>query len=156
MLYTPLTQKAMKLAYAAHHGQTDQSGVPYIFHPFYVAESVCQAKREETFVCAAFLHDVLEDTHVTLEELEKEFPKEVTEAVLLLTHIPGENYFDYIERLKENPVARRVKMTDLRHNMDMSRLEGCANVTESQKSWRSRKYERAFAILEEEESMAGE
>lgn len=147
MLYTPLTQKAMKLAYAAHHGQTDQSGVPYIFHPIHVAESVCGAMPKEAVVCAALLHDVLEDTSLSLKELEQEFPREVTEAVELLTHIPGENYYDYIKRLKRNPIARQVKIMDLRHNMDMTRLNGCKGVTGEQKRWRGGKYEKALELL---------
>ena len=70
MIYTPLTNKAMRLAYAAHQGQTDQAGLPYIFHPFHLAEQM----EDEISVCAALLHDVVEDTPITLEELEQEFP----------------------------------------------------------------------------------
>ena len=147
MIYTPLIQEAMKLAYKAHQGQKDPSGVPYIFHPFYVAELVCRTKAEETPACVALLHDVLEDTDVTLKDLEEQFPKEVTEAVVLLTRSPEENYFDYIRKLKKNPVARQVKVMDLHHNMNKGRLEGCKNVSEDQKKCWNEKYNRALCIL---------
>ncbi len=152
MLYTPLVQKAMKTAYDAHHGQNDQSGVPYIFHPFYVAESLCNVMPEESAVCAALLHDVVEDTKVTLEDLEKEFPKEVVRLVDLLTHTPGEDYFAYIQRLKQEPAARQIKIMDIHHNMDESRLDGCIHVTHNQKKWRRRKYAKALDLLMQQDS----
>lgn len=147
MIYTPLVKKAMNTAYRAHHGQKDQSGVPYIFHPFYVAEALCNVMPEEAPVCAALLYDVVEDTDITLEELEREFPEEVVRIVALLTHTPGEDYFAYIQRLKKDPVARQIKIMDLHHNMDESRLDGCTNVTDNQKKWRRRKYEKALDML---------
>ena len=69
-------------AYAAHHGQTDKSGVPYIFHPYHVAEQM----TDEFTTFVALLHDVVEDTSLTFEELEDQFPKEVLDALRLLTH----------------------------------------------------------------------
>ncbi|MDE6092769.1 MAG: HD domain-containing protein, partial [Ruminococcus sp.] len=81
MIYTKLTNKAMRIAYEAHNGQYDVNGVPYIFHPYHVAEQM----NDEITVCTALLHDVAEDTDITIEQLEKEFPKEVTEALKLLT-----------------------------------------------------------------------
>ena len=77
MIYTTLTKKAMKIAYQAHHGQVDAGGDPYVFHAFHLAEQM----EDEITVCAALLHDVLEDTEMTLEELQQEFPREVTEIV---------------------------------------------------------------------------
>lgn len=145
MIYTPLTNKAMRLAYTAHHGQTDQGGQPYIFHPFHLAEQM----TDEISVCVALLHDVVEDTDVTLEELKKEFPAEVTEAVRLLTHTRETDYFDYVRAIRENPVARKVKLADIAHNSDESRLTGCDNVTQEQRAWWREKYARARAILEE-------
>lgn len=147
MIYTPLVKKAMNTAYCAHHGQNDQSGVPYIFHPFYVAEALCNVMPEEVPVCAALLHDVAEDTDLTLEELREEFPEEVVRLVALLTHTPGEDYFAYIQRLKMDSVARQIKIMDLHHNMDESRLDGCTNVTDNQKKWWRRKYEKALDML---------
>ena len=82
MIYTPLTIKAMKFAYDAHHGQLDYNGIPYIFHPLHLAEQM----EDEISCCVALLHDVVEDTAVTFEELEQEFPVEVVEVVRLLTH----------------------------------------------------------------------
>lgn len=71
---------------------------------------------DEVSVCVALLHDVAEDTSVTIEELELEFPKEVTEALRLLTHDAGTDYFDYVRAIKQNPVAVKVKLADLAHN----------------------------------------
>ena len=82
MIYTPLTNEAMRIAYRAHQGQTDYNGIPYIFHPIHLAE----AKDDEISCCVALLHDVVEDTDVTLAQLEEIFPKEVTDAVALMTH----------------------------------------------------------------------
>lgn len=80
--YTVLTRKAMRICYAAHEGQMDKSGVPYVFHPIHLAE---QMETEEE-ICTALLHDVVEDTKWTLKELEAEgFPTGVLEAVRLLT-----------------------------------------------------------------------
>ena len=91
MIYTELTVKALKFAFDAHSGQTDVSGLPYIFHPYHLAE---QMTTEET-VCTALLHDVVEDTDVTFEQLESEFPVSVINALRLLTHSKGIDYFDY-------------------------------------------------------------
>ena len=63
MIYTPLTNKALRLAYTAHHGQVDKSGVPYIFHPYHLAEQM----TDEITTCVALLHDVVEDTDITFE-----------------------------------------------------------------------------------------
>ena len=84
MVYTPLTIKAIKIAYKAHEGQYDQSGVPYILHPVHLAEQM----TDETTTCIALLHDVLEDTALTLPDLEAEFPREITEAVQLSSVTP--------------------------------------------------------------------
>lgn len=148
MIYTPLTNKAINLAYKAHEGQFDCNGVPYIFHPFHVAEEM----KDEISTCAALLHDVVEDTDVSMEQLREIFPKEVTDAVELLTRKPDIDYFTYVRRLKGNPVAKAVKFADLRHNMDESRLAGNDAVTEKQiLHWRE-KYTRAKQILEEDEA----
>ena len=120
MIYTPLTMKAMKIAYDAHHGQVDKAGVPYIFHPLHLAETM----DDEISCCAALLHDTVEDTDVTLEQLAAEFPAEVVEAVRLLTHAPGTDYYDYVRAIRENPIAMKVKFADLDHNSDQSRFAG--------------------------------
>lgn len=142
MIYTPMTRKAMCLAYAAHAGQLDCSGVPYIFHPCHVAEQM----EDEISCTAALLHDVVEDTAVTLEQLEAQFPPEVTRAVALLTHTAGTDYFDYVRALKANEVARRVKLADLAHNADQTRAAGAGLAPEQLARW-AEKYEKARRIL---------
>ena len=77
MVYSELTKKAMNIAYDAHHGQYDKGGVPFIFHPIHLAE---QMETEEECI-VALLHDVVEDSDVTFEELEKEFSNEVIDAL---------------------------------------------------------------------------
>ena len=145
MLYTFLTNKAMQVAYAAHQGQTDQSGVPYIFHPYHLAEQM----TDEVAVCVALLHDVVEDTYVTIEDLEEDFPKEVTEALRLLTRKKGEDYYEYVRTIRKNPVARKIKLADIVHNSDETRMSGCKNVPKEKiQRWRE-KYQRAKEILEE-------
>ena len=120
MIYTELTKKAMKLAFAAHKDQVDKSGIPYIFHPVHLAE---QMKSEET-VIVALLHDVVEDTEYTLQDIAAMgFPQEVLEALALMTHDEAVPYMDYVARLKGNPIARTVKLADLRHNSDLTRLD---------------------------------
>ena len=119
MVYTELTNKAMKIAYAAHHGQVDYNGIPYIFHPIHLAE----AMEDEISCCAALLHDVVEDTDVTMEELAREFPSEVIEVLKLLTHDESVDYFDYVRAIKANPIAKAVKLADIEHNSDHTRLE---------------------------------
>lgn len=142
MIYTPLTIRAMQISYYAHHGQTDNAGVPYIFHPLHLAE----AMADEFSCCAALLHDVVEDTPVTLEELAKEFPPEVVEAVALLTHEEGTDYFDYVHRIRSNPIALKVKLADLAHNSDATRFAG-VSVPEDRIGYFRDKYTKAKAIL---------
>ena len=99
MIYTELTNKALKIAYAAHHGQVDYNGIPYIFHPVHLAEEM----EDEVSCCAALLHDVVEDTSVTMEELAKEFPEEVIARLRLLTHEKGVPYLDYVRASRQIP-----------------------------------------------------
>ena len=143
MLYTELTNQALRLAYKAHHGQIDKSGIPYIFHPLHLAEQM----KDEVSVCVAILHDVLEDTDVTEEELASIFPESVMEPLKLLTRKRDTDYFAYIEKIKENPVAAAVKLADLEHNMDQSRFAGCDQVSTDQLKKRQNKYSRAKKIL---------
>lgn len=144
MIYTPLTYKAMRLAYDAHHGQDDKAGLPYVFHPFHLAERM----DDETSVCVALLHDVVEDTEVTLQDLEAEFPPEVVEAVRLLTREPGVDYSDYVRAVKGNAVAARVKLADLDHNMDESRFSGSEGLRPDDLSRLQERYAKAREILE--------
>lgn len=143
MIYTFLTKKAMKLAYAAHHGQTDKSGVPYIFHPIHLAEQM----EDEATTIAALLHDLIEDSDYTLDDLRAEgFPQPVLDALDLLTHTKGTPYLDYIKSLRNNYIAATVKRADLRHNIDLTRL----GIVDEQTLKRIEKYQNALKILENE------
>ena len=146
MVYTELTNKAMKIAYAAHHGQVDYNGIPYIFHPIHLAE----AMEDEISCCAALLHDVVEDTDVSMEELAREFPSEIIEVLNLLTHDESVDYFDYVRAIKANPIAVKVKLADLAHNSDQSRCIGSGLTVERLAYWKQ-KYAIATAILTEGE-----
>jgi len=141
MVYTENTRKAMDIAYKAHHGQTDKSGVPYIFHPIHLAE---QMNTEEECI-VALLHDVVEDTPIQFWYLERDFSDTVIEALKLLTHDKVVEYMDYIRNLKHNPIARKVKLADLRHNSDKTRLE---KITEKDLK-RYDKYQKAIQFLSE-------
>ena len=139
MIYTNMTRKAMRIAYQAHHLQVDKTNVPYIFHPMMVANM----QKDEITTTIALLHDVVEDTGMTLEDLAKEFPDEVIKALTLLTHDCNEDYFDYVERIKSNPYAKAVKLADLTHNSDITRLE----VIDEKAQRRLDKYQKAIKLL---------
>lgn len=140
MIYSQLTKKAMKIAYEAHKNQTDKSGIPYIYHPIHLAE---QMKDEQT-TCVALLHDVVEDTDIKLCDLRNEgFPESVLEALRLMTHDKMVPYMDYVRKIKENPIARAVKLADLKHNSDLSRLD----VVDEKANKRVVKYRKAIEIL---------
>ncbi len=142
MLYTKNTKKALKLCFEAHKDQTDKSGIPYVFHPFHLAE---QMETEETTI-VALLHDVIEDTDYTIGDLKKMgFADSVTDAIMLMTHDDETEYMDYVRRIKSNPIAKAVKLADLKHNSDISRLD---EVDDSALE-RREKYLKAIAILEE-------
>ena len=139
-----LYEKAVMIAQEAHKGQTDKGGNPYIEHPLYVASQVDTTELK----IIAMLHDTLEDSEVTAEDLRREgFPERIVEAILVLTHEDGtdEAYLDYIRRVAGNKLAARVKKEDLKHNMDMSRIQ---NPTEKDRKRRA-KYEKALQLLEE-------
>lgn len=111
--------KAERIAEKAHQGQFDKGGYPYILHPKRVAE-MCEGEKEKI---TALLHDVLEDSAYTAEDLRREgISEEILMALVCLTHREEEGYMDYIERICENPLAVRVKYADLRDNMDISRI----------------------------------
>ena len=142
MIYTELTKKALKLCFAAHKEQQDKSGLPYVFHPFHLAEQM----EDELTTVTALLHDVVEDSPYTLTDLrEMGFPEEVLAALALLTHDDDTPYLDYVARIRENPIARTVKLADLRHNRDLSRLDH----VDDRALQRVEKYKKALALLEE-------
>lgn len=113
-------EKAIKIAIEAHWGHKDRAGEPYILHCFRVMLSGENTNEQ----IAGVLHDVLEDSSVTVKDLENAgFSKEIIEAVEHLTHLPNESYEDYIKRVSENPIAIRVKLNDLADNMNLKRLK---------------------------------
>lgn len=149
MIYTPMTKKALKLCFKAHKEQYDKSGMPYVFHPFHLAE---QMQSEESTI-VALLHDVVEDTDYTLEDLEKMgFSETVIAALALLTHDEGTDYMDYVRAIKNNPIAKTVKLADLRHNSDETRVDSADE--RMRKRWE--KYRKAIAFLEEREGCDGQ
>lgn len=120
MIYTDMTKKALRLSFEAHKEQTDKSGMPYVYHPFHLAEQM----DSEVTVTVALLHDVVEDADYTVADIiAMGFPKSVTDALVLLTHDISVPYMEYIEKVKANPIAKVVKLADLRHNSDISRLD---------------------------------
>ena len=140
MIYSELVNRAIDLAYEYHLGQKDKAGRPYIVHVLHVAEQM----DDEVSTCVALLHDTLEDTELKAEVLEREFPREVVDAVKVLTHEDGTDYFSYIQEVKRNPIARKVKLADLEHNLDESRFAGTWS---EQSGRRSEKYREARKIL---------
>ena len=142
MIYTNLTKKALKLCFEAHKEQVDKSGMPYVFHPFHLAEKM----TDEATTVVALLHDVVEDTELTFEDLEKQgFGEEIISALKLLTHNDDTPYMDYVAKIKTNKIATAVKLADLRHNSDLSRLD----TVDEKALKRKEKYEKAIKILEE-------
>lgn len=144
LMYTPLTKQAMAICFGTHKNQLDTSGMPYVFHPFHLAEQM----ETEYEVCTALLHDVIEDSNHTPGELSQAgFPDEVVRAVRALTRDPHMHYLDYVARLRQNPIARRVKLADLKHNSDLSRL----GYVSHQDRRRVLKYRMAQVILEDDQ-----
>ena len=142
MLYTEKTKKALKLCFEAHKAQKDKSGMPYVFHPFHLAE---QMESEETTV-VALLHDVVEDSDYTIEDLKAEgFGEEIVEAIALMTHAKDVDYMDYVALIKKNPIAKAVKLADLKHNSDLSRLD----TIDEKAIKRKEKYQKAIKLLQE-------
>jgi guanosine-3',5'-bis(diphosphate) 3'-pyrophosphohydrolase len=112
-------EKAIAIAAAAHAGQVDKAGQPYILHPIRVMLSVTGSHAQ----MAAILHDVVEDTSVTVDQLVDEgFPAEVVTAVVALTKLPGETRLAAAARAAGNPIALAVKLADNADNMDLTRI----------------------------------
>ena len=132
----------MIIAYNAHEDQFDKAGVPYIYHPIHIAEQM----ETETECIVALLHDTVEDTNITFEQLSKEFDGKIVNILKLLTHDKNEDYMQYINRLKADPIARKVKIADIIHNADETRLD---KIT-SRDIIRRKKYKRALEILQDQ------
>ena len=141
MIYTAMTKRAIKLMYEVHKNQVDKAGLPYVLHPIHVAEEM----PDETTTIVALLHDVVEDSNITFETLIKlGFNEEVIESLKLLTHNDNVDYFEYIKTVGTNPISTKVKLADLKHNSDLSRLD---KVTEED-LLRVEKYKKCIDYLE--------
>lgn len=134
-------EAAIGFALRAHRGQKDRYERPYILHPLHLMGQF-QAESEQI---VAVLHDIIEDTDISLEQLcsELDLTDEEATAIDLLTHRPDVPYFDYVRELKSHPIARRVKLADLKHNMDIRRLEKVS----PKDAERLEKYRRAWLLL---------
>ena len=141
MIYTPMTKKAIKIMYDAHKDQVDKAGMPYVLHPIHVAEQM----QDEDRTIVALLHDVVEDTNMTFEKLtEYGFSSNVIESLKLLTHSNDVGYFEYVKEIGTNPISTSVKLADLRHNSDLSRLD----VVTDEDLKRVQKYQKCINYLE--------
>ncbi|WP_312843093.1 HD domain-containing protein [Diaphorobacter nitroreducens] len=136
----PTIERAIEIAATAHAGQRDKAGQPYILHPLRVMLRV-DGEHEQM---AAVLHDVVEDTSITIDDLAQEgFPIEVLRAIAALTKLPGETRLEAAARAAADPVARKVKLADNAENMDLSRIP---NPTDKDYA-RCREYEEVRALL---------
>jgi len=136
-----IVSQAYQLAFAAHQGQVDKGGHPYMNHPVAVAESVDTEEEQ----AVALLHDVVEDTPISLQNLhEQGFPDRIVNAVDCLTKRDGEPLKSYLERVKQDPLAVKVKIADLNHNSDLRRI---AEPTERDYA-RAERYRREIAFLQ--------
>jgi (p)ppGpp synthase/HD superfamily hydrolase len=133
-------EKAIRVATKAHSGQFDKASMPYILHPLRVMMAVDSV--EEKIV--AVLHDVLEDTYITEIHLYTYgFSENIINAIRSVTRNVGEDYFDFIRRAKQNEIGRKVKIADLKDNMDWSRISNPIK----QDVERMKKYQQAYFIL---------
>ena len=138
-----LLNRCYSIAEKYHKGQFDKGGHAYIEHPVFVADKM----NTETEKCVALLHDILEDTKLSAADLlAMEIPQEVVDAVVILTHQPNEKYVDYILRIvaSKNPIAIKVKLADLEHNMDLSRIP---HPTEKDLDRVRNKYKKSYDFL---------
>lgn len=141
MIYTEKTKLALKLAFENHKDQVDIGKTPYIFHVYEVASKM----ETEDEICAALLHDIIEDTPITLNILkELGFNDEVLTVLSLLTKKDEVSYDDYIKSIKENKTATKIKIADLKHNSDVTRLKK----TNENSMKRLDKYKKSVAFLE--------
>ena len=129
-------EKALQIAIEAHEGQKDKVGKPYVLHPI----TVGFMGENEAEMIVGFLHDVVEDTSVSIEDLEKAFDNGITDALRLLTHDKSEPYWTYVDRIKNsgNKLALAVKTNDLKHNIIRGTIAGLD----------TSKHQKALRILE--------
>lgn len=121
---------ALAVASFLHQGVRDKGGVPYIFHPLWIANALKENGEDIETIIVAILHDTFEDTEITLEELRELFSNRIVDAVEALSKGEGEDPMDYIARVAKNDIARKVKRFDLKHNTDITRLKNRTNLTE--------------------------
>ncbi|OYQ61795.1 GTP pyrophosphokinase [Pseudanabaena sp. SR411] len=141
--FETLLALAIEIANQAHAGQLDKAGKPYISHPLTV---MAQMDTLESKIVAV-LHDAIEDSDLKIESLVKQgFPEFITDAIAAITKLEGEQYEDYILRVKSNAIARKVKIADLTHNMDITRI---ANPTEKDFQ-RLERYKKVLQELQQE------
>lgn len=144
MVFTSMTITAMQVAYTKHAGQVDKAGVPYIFHPYHLAEQL----QDEIACTVALLHDVVEDTDTTFEELSEKFPDEVIEALRFLTRTKDTPYLEYVKNIRKNKIATAVKLKDLEHNMDKARMS-LTHISDEKRKRLYDRYTKAVQILTE-------
>jgi (p)ppGpp synthase/HD superfamily hydrolase len=141
----PTLEDALQLALTAHRGQQDKAGQPYILHPLRLMQRMT---TDETRIIA-LLHDVVEDTPITLDDLRNRgYAENVVSAIDALTRRPQEDYVDYVRRAKTHPLARLVKQADLEDNLDIRRL---ATIT-AQDFKRLVRYREAWNLLMADEA----
>lgn len=123
--------KAIEIASHYHAGDRDRGGVPYIIHPIHVMMEMKKLGATEDELSASILHDVVEDTSITLDDLKNfGFSECVIRAVDSVSKREGESVDDYRHRVAINPTGRKIKLCDLRHNMDITRLKNRKSLTE--------------------------
>lgn len=138
--YNEQLQFALELAIEKHKNQKDKSGKPYILHPLHVMETV----KSDDAKIVAILHDIIEDTDVTEEDLlNAGLSKHIVDAIVMLTRTDDIDYMDYVKKVSSNPLAKEVKLADLQHNMDLRRI---STLTEKDLD-RTRKYQIAYHYL---------
>lgn len=135
------TKAAYHIAQEKHKDQVDKAGKAYIYHPMSVASMV---PEDEACIIVALLHDTVEDTDYTIEDAKTDFGDDIADALELVTHKKNEPYMDYVKRAAENPVSMAVKVADLTHNMDLSRIE---NPSEKDYLRLEKKYKPAIEYL---------
>lgn len=141
--FDELREKAMQIAIKVHGGQVDKGGNNYINHPIRVSEK-CSSDEAKI---VALLHDTIEDGNITADYLLMQgFPHDIVDAVQSVTRNREENYFSFILRSRKNPIGRKVKIADLKDNMDITRL----NELTDKDIERLKKYHKAYKILMEE------
>lgn len=135
-----LLELALKIAIKAHEGQTDKAGKAYILHPLRIASNCLTTETK----IVALLHDVVEDSSITLDDLKKSgFPDNIIEAIDSVTRRHNESYMDFVSRCSKNPIGKAVKLLDMEDNMNIKRLSEISDVDIK----RLNKYKSAYNYL---------